>query len=510
MNLLYEEKKDMERRDFFKLAGIAAVATGAASAGVVGYLNGADPSTNTGWEKESVTPGELFDRTPFETDQLPFNKVGTPKRVEMYAETQLRRSTLSKAFDVPQGMPFNAYLKSVVDVNNLANTPLSIIKDKDLAAFYQGVLNRYGWNYFAEDLRHILEVQPRFARINAETAFDFAIANAYEWAQSVHMGYHVSRVSSKDSDFQGVAKKRYEIKDPKEMSRLIKKIGTLFGSPIVRIVKLNPEWSYERAPDSIRGYTRGEPVNIPEHWKYGIIMGQPLSWETLGGAPSYFHTLEAYGNSSIYAARMSDFVKRLGYPARENSPHARYEFIMPPHMVAAGVGEQGRNGLVITPEFGPNFRPSMVVTDLPLEPDKPINIGVRNFCMNCKICAEQCPSRSISLDGPKEIGGRGYDGWQINAAQCHNFWLEVPNGGCRVCIAVCPFSKKSNWLHTTARDIAIRDRTGLTAKGLTWMERAFYGENTPEHYHYEEGSRQYGLVGEKPWFFESKDFLKES
>jgi epoxyqueuosine reductase len=253
----------MERREFFKLAGIAAVATGAASAGITGYLNGIDPYTNTGWERESVIPGTLFDRTPFEIDHLPFNKVGTPKRVEMYADTMLRRSTLSQAFDVPPGMNFEDYLKTVVDVNNLEKTPLSVIKDKGLVEFYQGILDRDGWNYFAEDLRHILEIQPFSKRINTEAAFDIAIANAYAWAQSVHIGYHVSRVSSKDSDFQGVAAKRYEVKDPKEMSRLIKKIGTLFGSPIVRIVKLNPEWSYERAPDNIRGYKRGEPIEIP-------------------------------------------------------------------------------------------------------------------------------------------------------------------------------------------------------------------------------------------------------
>ncbi|TWH56525.1 reductive dehalogenase [Desulfitobacterium sp. LBE] len=502
----------MDRREFFKLVGVAAAATGAASAGITGYLNAIDPAAKTGWEKEAYDPEKgRFDRTPFEIDHMPFNKVGTPKRVEKYADTMLRRTNLSRAFDVPEGMPFEDYLKTAVDVNDLTKTPLSILKDKDLVAFYQGVLDREGWNFFVEDLRYFLEVMPFYKRINMEASFDIALASAYVNAHMYSQGLHVSRVAAKDSDFQGVSEKRYEIKDPKEMSRLIKKIGALFGSPLVRIVKLNPEWSYEHAPGDGRGYKYGEPVDIPEHWQYGIIMGIPLSWETREGAPSFFHTFEGYGNASMHCARMAEFVKKLGYPARENSPHARYEYIMPPHMVAAGIGEQGRLGVVVTPEFGPNFRPSMVVTNMPLEPDKPIDVGIRKFCMNCKICADQCPSGSISFDGPKEINGRGYDGWQINASTCHNFWMSVPNGGCRVCLAVCPFSKESNWLHTTARDIAVRDRTGITASTLTWMEKAFYGVNTPEHYHYKEGTRQFDyLVGEKPWFFESKDFLKEN
>jgi reductive dehalogenase len=501
----------MDRRNFLKTSGLTALAVGAASAGISGYLNAIDPVTNGGWEKEAFEDGERFDRKPFEIDHLPFNQVGTPKRVEMYADTMLRRSTLAANFDVPEGMKFADYLATIVDVDDLPNTPFSIIKDPGLIAFYQGVLDRDGNNYFAEDLRNILVVQPRLARINAETAFDFAISGAYFMAKNVYNAVNVARVSSKDSDFEGVSANRYEVKDPAAMTRLVKKIAFLFGSSICRIVEVNPIWSYEKAPDKIRGYERGEPINIPEHWKYGIIMGSPLSWETLYGSPNYSHSLEGYGQIGPYVTEMAEFVKRLGYPARENSPHARYEFIMPPHLVAAGVGEQGRMGIVVTPEFGPNFRPGMVVTNLPLVPDKPIDIGVRQFCMNCKICAEQCPSRSISFDGPKEISGRGYDGWNVNAGTCHNSWQEVPgSGGCRICLAVCPYSKPSNWLHKTARSIALRDHTGVAATSLTWMEKAFYGENTPEHYIYQDGSREYGVVKEKPWFFESKDFLVES
>ena len=521
--VITRERKTMERRKFLKLMGTSAVAAGAVTSTATGYFSGSDPMTHTGWEKEAFTDGQRFDRTPYEIDHLPFNKVGTPKRVELYAETMLRRSSFRHALNMPvednSNQPRSAFdtsgddavgkwLATQVDVNNLENAPYSILKDPNLVAWYKENMEREGWNIFAEDLRYFLKVMPRYNQIRQETTYDLALTNAYFGATLVHMGYHTSLVSAKDSEFKGVAPKRYEVKDAAEMTRLIKKIGHMFGSPIVRIVKVNPEWSYEQHPGG-RGYARGEPVDIPSHWKYGIMLASPLSWDTLYGSPTASSSLEGYSMVGAYAAKMAAYVKNLGYPARSNDPHSRYEFVMPPHAVACGMGEQGRNGICITPEFGANFRPAMVVTDLPLVPDKPIDIGIRKFCMQCKICAESCPTRSISFDGPKEINGRGYDGWQINAAACHNGWYSTPYNGCRVCLAVCPFSKKSNWLHTTARNVAINDPTNLTASALTSMERMIYGTHDGEYYHYQDGSHVLNHVKEMPWFFKSEDFIKE-
>lgn len=498
----------MERRKFLKLMGASAVAAGAAASTATGYLNGVNPMTHTGWEKEAFTEGQHFDRSPYEVDHMPFNTVGTTKRVELYADTQTRRATFKSAFDVPDDAPFPQWLATQVDLDNLESTPYSLLKDKGLAAWYQENLEREGWNIFAEDLRYILKVMPRFGRIQKEAEYDFMLANAYFGAAMMHMQYNASLVSSRNSETDGMAPKRFEVKDPLEMTRLIKKIGHMFGSPVVRIVKINPDWSYERHVGG-RGYKRGEPVDIPAQWKYGIMLASPLSWDTLYGSPTASSSMEGYSMVGMYAAKMATYVKKLGYPARSNDPQSRYEFIMPPHAVACGMGEQGRNGICITPEFGANFRPAMVVTDLPLVPDKPIDIGIRKFCMSCKICAESCPTRSISFDGPKEINGRGYEGWQINASTCHSGWFSTPNGGCRVCMAVCPFSKKSNWLHTTARNVAINDPTSLTPTALTAMERAIYGTHDGEYYQYKDGSRVYNHVKEMPWFFKSANFIKE-
>jgi epoxyqueuosine reductase len=67
--------------------------------------------------------------------------------------------------------------------------------------------------------------------------------------------------------------------------------------------------------------------------------------------------------------------------------------------VDAGLGELGRNGQLLTRNCGPRVRLSKVFTNLPLIPDKPIDIGVQNFCEECALCA-----KSEILKGWKILG----------------------------------------------------------------------------------------------------------
>lgn len=53
-----------------------------------------------------------------------------------------------------------------------------------------------------------------------------------------------------------------------------------------------------------------------------------------------------------------------------------------------GLGETGKNGLFITPEFGPLQRFAMLITDKELEPDPVIS---PDFCSSCDACKKACP-----------------------------------------------------------------------------------------------------------------------
>ena len=126
-----------------------------------------------------------------------------------------------------------------------------------------------------------------------------------------------------------------------------------------------------------------------------------------------------------------------------------------PIAIDAGLGELARNGLMITPEFGPRVRLAKVITDMPLVADKPIEFGVWDFCLMCEKCADKCPSKSIPYgrptDKPNNKSNRhGLMRWPVNAETCLAFWTK--NGtDCSNCIRSCPFNKPTGWLHDTVR-----------------------------------------------------------
>lgn len=62
--------------------------------------------------------------------------------------------------------------------------------------------------------------------------------------------------------------------------------------------------------------------------------------------------------------------------------------------VLAGLGWFGRNNLVVTEKFASRIRFASVLTDMPLEPAKPL----QRDCGNCKMCIDLCPAKAIKLD----------------------------------------------------------------------------------------------------------------
>jgi epoxyqueuosine reductase QueG len=63
--------------------------------------------------------------------------------------------------------------------------------------------------------------------------------------------------------------------------------------------------------------------------------------------------------------------------------------------VSCGMGEIGKNNLLITPEFGPHQRLCAVITEAPLEPDP---MRFLDLCTGCSRCVKACPSGALKDD----------------------------------------------------------------------------------------------------------------
>jgi len=155
----------------------------------------------------------------------------------------------------------------------------------------------------------------------------------------------------------------------------------------------------------------------------------------------------------------------------------------------AGLGDLARNGLLITPKYGPRVRISKVITDLPLVPDAPIDFGVTEFCEACEMCAERCPSQSLKY-GPRTTEPNSVSNvggvlkWPIDAETCRMYWGRQ-NKGCTVCMAYCPFNKPDTPFHKTVRWFA--DHVRWADPLYVWMDKLFgYGEPKPADNFWEE------------------------
>jgi ferredoxin len=207
---------------------------------------------------------------------------------------------------------------------------------------------------------------------------------------------------------------RFEIKDRVWVSRLIKKVGLMYGADIVRITNLDQRWVYKE-------------VDITH--KYAVVVAVKHKPSLNDLASSYFAwgaTADSYSRLKLIATQLTDFIRGLGYDAmyRETRGGGEPELNMVPMALDAGIGEFCRTGRVLSPEYGNNMRLKAVTTDLHLMPDKPISFGTHDFCMACESCSKFCPPGAIPKGKPTEErpnplhNNRGFRKWWINAEKC--------------------------------------------------------------------------------------------
>ncbi|MCL2125269.1 MAG: hypothetical protein FWH33_04680 [Oscillospiraceae bacterium] len=91
--------------------------------------------------------------------------------------------------------------------------------------------------------------------------------------------------------------------------------------------------------------------------------------------------------------------------------------------VAAGLGEFGWAGIVVTPEFGPRNRFGVILTTAEIEPDPMIDAGTLCDPTKCSICTDCCPTKAIGFYGTDDtststLGDKTYTYGFVSMPRC--------------------------------------------------------------------------------------------
>lgn len=476
-----DDDEGVTRRQFFERAGALGATTGAAGLVKFGYDSARDPSVHTGLEdRQGLEPA--VDREALAVDQPTYGRVGPGRRPDPRIEQIFVRRYLV-------GQNWN-------DESGLEGL------EEPLQSFYREhpeVLER--------DLRFGRELVPMHRQQSEAYEHQFFLTRA--WANAMSSGPRQPKITEPPeiSDYAQPRKPAVSLVDPEKTTALLKKISYEIGSALTGIAVLNHDWVYEY-PEPGRGFELGKRLEVPAHWRYAIVVGTPMSWDPMFANPNYGTSFDAYARIRDITLRLTTFIRELGYAARAHATGYGYDLMVPPIAVDAGVGEQGRHTLLITPELGTNFRPAVITTDLPLVVDQPLDFGAQDFCASCNICAENCPSGAIPKGEKSDV--RGYRRYALDSERCHDFWFSnLGNMGCRLCVAVCPYTKKSNWLHRSALSLTANDPTGLVDPVLVKLHNTLYPRPDPQDYYMPAMAGENESYRDPPWWLKTESFIKK-
>ncbi len=160
--------------------------------------------------------------------------------------------------------------------------------------------------------------------------------------------------------------------------------------------------------------------------------GQTQSLPSLEAEYAHYGTYEI---ESEMAERLAELIRDRGYHAQMHSPRDPSAAVIP-MFVAAGLGQLGANGQLLSPHFGSRARLMMITTDAPVKYDAPVDYGMHAFCQKCQICVNRCPGRALVKD---RVWWRGAHKNKLIYERCRPVMATYE--GCGVCMKVCPVQK---------------------------------------------------------------------
>ncbi len=144
---------------------------------------------------------------------------------------------------------------------------------------------------------------------------------------------------------------------------------------------------------------------------------------------------ETYEAQQARCMDIADYIRSRGYRAQiHDGSDCSGPYI--PLFVAAGLGQLGANGQLLSPHFGSRSRLMLITTDAPVTYDQPQDYGIEKFCQQCQVCVNRCPGRALTRE---KVWWRGVRKNKVIYERCRP--LMVTFHGCAVCMIVCPIQR---------------------------------------------------------------------
>lgn len=187
-------------------------------------------------------------------------------------------------------------------------------------------------------------------------------------------------------------------------------------------------------------YIRINPNYYLKEGKTIISLAFPYFFSNKNKGRNYF---SVYTRGLDYHKVVSQYLKELCLFISSLGGSAKY-FVdsncLPERYIAwqCGLGFIGKNNMLINENYGSYLFLGEVITDLELEPDKPI----KNECGSCELCLNVCPTKAINR---KENNGNVCLSYITQKKDIEDFWFSKFNGrifGCDSCQNICPFNRE--------------------------------------------------------------------
>jgi len=183
-------------------------------------------------------------------------------------------------------------------------------------------------------------------------------------------------------------------------------------------------------------------------FRYALIFMQEMEKDKIDEAPlssAGREVMRVYSTLGEAVGQIARWLRIKGIRCQANHPLGGL-VCTPPLAGKAGMGWQGRHGMLITPECGPRQRlaPIFIEEKIFNFTDNSDHVWIEKQCNNCGICQKNCPPSAIL--GEKIVSIEGIDGIGamrkgIDREKCFPQFLKT--AGCSICIKVCPFSSGS-------------------------------------------------------------------